>query len=51
MKAITGFEIEPLEFRGTRKFNQHKTGADLHATIDDHPFDLAPLLEWADRDD
>ncbi|MET0820988.1 MAG: non-homologous end-joining DNA ligase [Aeromicrobium sp.] len=23
---------------------------DLHATIDDAPFDLRPLLEWADRD-
>ncbi len=24
---------------------------DLHATIDDHPFDLAPLLAWAERDE
>lgn len=24
---------------------------DLHAGIDDHVFDLAPLLEWADRDE
>ena len=24
---------------------------DLHHDIDDHVFDLAPLLEWADRDD
>ena len=24
---------------------------DLHATIDDHPFDIAPLLEWAARDE
>jgi DNA ligase D len=24
---------------------------DLHADIDEHPFDIAPLLEWADRDD
>ena len=23
---------------------------DLHADIDDHPFDIAPLLEWAERD-
>jgi DNA primase len=23
---------------------------DLHADIDDHVFDIAPLLEWADRD-
>ncbi len=24
---------------------------DLHASIDEHVFDLAPLLEWADRDE
>ncbi len=24
---------------------------DLHATIDDHPFDPAPLLAWAERDE
>jgi hypothetical protein len=24
---------------------------DLHADIDDHVFDLAPLREWADRDE
>jgi DNA ligase D len=24
---------------------------DLHESIDDHPWDIAPLLEWADRDD
>lgn len=24
---------------------------DLHADIDDHVFDLAPLVEWADRDE
>jgi len=24
---------------------------DLHADIDDHIFDIAPLLEWADRDE
>jgi DNA ligase D len=23
---------------------------DLHASIDDHPFDIASLLEWSDRD-
>jgi len=32
-RAIVGFEVEPSEFRGTRKFNQHKTGDDLSATI------------------
>jgi DNA ligase D-like protein (predicted polymerase) len=24
---------------------------DLHGDIDDHPFDIAPLLEWAERDE
>ena len=24
---------------------------DLHADIDDHVFDLAPLLDWAERDE
>ncbi len=24
---------------------------DLHEAIDEHPFDITPLLEWADRDD
>jgi len=33
-KAIVGFEIEPVEVRGTHKFNQHKKGEDLAATIE-----------------
>lgn len=33
-RAIAGFEIEPIEIRGTRKFNQHKSGEDLAATIE-----------------
>ena len=24
---------------------------DLHADIDDHVFDIAPLLDWAERDE
>jgi len=32
-KAIIGFEIDPTALRGTRKFNQHKSGEDLVATI------------------
>ena len=32
-RAIVGFEVDPVEVRGTRKFNQHKTGEDLAATI------------------
>jgi transcriptional regulator len=33
-RAIIGFEVVPTEIRGTRKFNQHKAGADLQASID-----------------
>ena len=33
-RAIVGFEVEPVEVRGTRKFNQHKSGEDLAATIE-----------------
>ena len=33
-RAIIGFEVDPEEVRGTRKFNQHKTGEDLRATIE-----------------
>jgi len=33
-KAIIGFEVNPVEIRGTRKFNQHKTRQDLRATIE-----------------
>lgn len=32
-RAIVAFEIDPLEFRGTRKFNQHKSDADARAMI------------------
>lgn len=34
VKAIVGFEVTPTETRGTRKFNQSKSGADLIATIE-----------------
>ena len=33
-RAIVGFEVDPGEVRGTRKFNQHKAADDLAATID-----------------
>lgn len=32
-RAIVGFEVVPEGIRGTRKFNQHKSGEDLEATI------------------
>jgi transcriptional regulator len=33
-RAIVGFDVDPVEIRGTRKFNQHKAGEDLAATIE-----------------
>jgi transcriptional regulator len=33
-RAIVGFVVDPAEVRGTRKFNQHKPGLDLDATIE-----------------
>jgi len=33
-RAIVGFAVDPDAFRGTRKFNQHKIGEDLAATIE-----------------
>lgn len=33
-KAIVGFQVWPTEIRGTRKFNQSKTGDDLLASIE-----------------
>jgi transcriptional regulator len=33
-RAIVGFEVYPVEVRGTRKFNQHKSAEDLAATIE-----------------
>jgi transcriptional regulator len=33
-RAIVGFEVDPIEIRGTRKFNQHKAADDLAATIE-----------------
>jgi transcriptional regulator len=33
-KAIIGFEVQPTQIRGTRKFNQSKGNADLAATIE-----------------
>jgi transcriptional regulator len=33
LNAIAGFEVDPTDIRGTRKFNQHKAAPDLIATI------------------
>ena len=33
IKALVGFEVAPDEIRGTLKFNQHKSAADIEANI------------------
>ena len=32
-RAIIGFEVDPDAIRGTRKFNQHKSAADIDANV------------------
>ena len=44
-------DAEPADFTISTMPARFAETGDLHADIDDHPFDIAPLLEWADRDD
>lgn len=42
-------DAEPGDFTIATMPARYAEFGDLHATIDDHPFDIEPLLEWADR--
>lgn len=44
-------DCEPADFTIATVPERYARIGDLHATIDDHPFDLSPLLEWAARDE
>ena len=44
-------ECEPEDFTIFTMPERFAEIGDLHADIDDHVFDIAPLLEWADRDE
>jgi len=44
-------DVEPGDFTIATVPARFAELGDLHADIDAHPFDLAPLLEWADRDE
>jgi DNA ligase D len=44
-------DCEPDDFTMATMPARFAEIGDLHASIDDHPFDIAPLLEWADRDE
>ena len=43
--------VEPGDFTIATVPARFAELGDLHGDIDDHPFDFAPLLEWADRDE
>ena len=42
---------EPADFTIATMPARFAEIGDLHADIDEHPFDITPLLEWADRDE
>jgi DNA primase len=42
--------VDPRDFTIATVPKRYAALGDLHADIDSHVFDLAPLLEWADRD-
>ena len=44
-------DAEPSDFTIRTMPGRFAELGDLHATIDDEVFDIAPLLEWADRDE
>jgi DNA ligase D len=44
-------EVDPRDFTIATVPARFAELGDLHADIDDHPFDIAPLLEWAARDE
>ena len=43
-------EVEPQDFTIFTVPQRFAEIGDLHADIDGHPYDIRPLLEWADRD-
>jgi DNA primase len=44
-------DCDPRDFTIFTVPQRYAELGDLHATIDRDVFDLAPLLEWADRDE
>ena len=44
-------DVDPRDFTLRTVPARFAELGDLHAGIDDAVFDLAPLLEWADRDE
>ncbi|MEU0265283.1 non-homologous end-joining DNA ligase [Nocardioides sp. NPDC006303] len=44
-------DVDPRDFTMRTVPARFAEIGDLHADIDDHPFSIQPLLEWADRDE
>ena len=44
-------DVEPQDLTIATVPKRYAALGDLHADIDEHVFDIAPLLEWADRDE
>lgn len=44
-------DVDPHDFTIATVPERYAKLGDLHAGIDDAPFDMQPLLEWADRDE
>ena len=44
-------DLDPRDFTIFTVPQRYAELGDLHHDLDDHPFDLAPLLEWAERDE
>ena len=44
-------DADPHDFTIFTVPERFKRVGDLHEDIDDHVWDIAPLLEWADRDE
>lgn len=42
--------MDPRDFTMFTVPDRYAEIGDLHADIDGHPYDIRPLLEWADRD-
>ena len=44
-------DLDPQDFTIATMPERFATLGDLQADIDQHPFDITPLIEWADRDE
>jgi DNA ligase D len=44
-------DCDPRDFTLATMPARYAETGDLHADIDDHPYDITPLLEWAQRDE